>query len=700
MLAMLVAICVVPAILMAAVLIEVDYRRERGRLVRDSIGTARALVQAVDRELGGLREASQMLAASPLLDGRDLSAFRAYALETIQFSSGSNVVLSDASGQQLFNTVRPPGEPLPHHGNPEQLRRVFETARPVVSDVYIGGVLKMPVVSVDVPVIRGGKVVYDLSIGILPQRFLPLLVDQHLPPHWRAAVFDSKGTIVARTHEMERFVGHKGSPELVQRMLDTPEGSLESVTLEGVPVLSVYSRSPSSNWAVAIGIPRDEMTRELRQRVAWSISAAALLILACLVAAWVIGGYIARAVGRLREPALQLASGGVLTLPVLELVETNEVGQALVQASRLLHEAQARFRAAVESAPTAMVMADSAGTIVLCNVQAQRMFGFGEEEMLGLDVDNLLPEGLRAQHAALRREYLKAPAARPMGKSHDLYARRKDGSEFPVEIGLGPVRIDHALFVLATIADITERKRHIDALGKSNEALERSNIELQRFAYVASHDLQTPLRTVAGFVELLHVRYADKLDAQAKDWIGRIVDAIARMQTLIRELLNYSRVDVQAQPLQPVALRGVFDDVVSLLAATISETGAAVSCDELPVVMGDRSQLVQLLLNLVGNAIKYHGAEPPRVHVGARCQGREWTIVVQDNGIGIAAQYQQQIFEIFQRLHDSREYPGTGIGLAVCRRIVYRHGGRIWVESEPGRGSAFFFTLAAANGST
>jgi light-regulated signal transduction histidine kinase (bacteriophytochrome) len=230
-------------------------------------------------------------------------------------------------------------------------------------------------------------------------------------------------------------------------------------------------------------------------------------------------------------------------------------------------------------------------------------------------------------------------------------------------------------------------------LASTNQVLERSNIELQQFAYIASHDLQSPLRSISGFVQLLKSEYDGKLDKQADDWIRRTVQAIGQMQTMIRDVLAYSRVDSRARPFAPTPFLDVFNDAVALLEASIHDAGGQVACGELPVVMGDRSQLVQLMQNLIGNGLKYHGDKAPNVHVSAKRDGNEWTFSVRDNGIGIDPKYHERIFEIFKRLHDQTEYPGTGIGLAVCRRVVTRHGGRIWLESEAGHGSIFHFTL-------
>jgi signal transduction histidine kinase len=250
------------------------------------------------------------------------------------------------------------------------------------------------------------------------------------------------------------------------------------------------------------------------------------------------------------------------------------------------------------------------------------------------------------------------------------------------------------------IGEIIARKRaeqqmteQADQLDRANEALEQSNVELQQFAYVASHDLQAPLRGITGFVQLLQDAYKGKLDDQADEWIADTIDSVERMQMLIRDLLTFSRVDSRAMPFEAIPLRNAFDDAVKLLATSVTELGAQVTCDELPTVAGDRSQMAQLLQNLIGNGIKYHGDDPPRVHLSAEQNGGEWMIAVRDNGIGIDAKHHERIFEIFRRLHTQQQFPGTGIGLAVCRRIVQRHGGRIWVESEPGRGTTFYFTI-------
>ena len=223
--------------------------------------------------------------------------------------------------------------------------------------------------------------------------------------------------------------------------------------------------------------------------------------------------------------------------------------------------------------------------------------------------------------------------------------------------------------------------------------LARSNVELEQFAYVASHDLQEPLRMITSYLQLLQRRYQGKLDEKADKYIYFAVDGAARMQVLINDLLEFSRVATRAREPEPTDSEFILNQVLSNLELFIKENKATVSHDPLPEVMADSTQLAQVFQNLIANGIKFHSEEAPKIHISAEKKAREWVFSVQDNGIGIDPQYSEKIFEVFKRLHKKEEYPGTGIGLAVCKKIVERHGGRIWVESELGKGSTFYFTL-------
>ena len=247
--------------------------------------------------------------------------------------------------------------------------------------------------------------------------------------------------------------------------------------------------------------------------------------------------------------------------------------------------------------------------------------------------------------------------------------------------------------LLAVSRDITERKKAEDELRKLAAELERSNSDLQQFAYAASHDLQEPLRTISGFVRLIEKRYKGKLDETADEFIKYTCDGVERMRLLIKDLLVYSQVDTKERIFEPINCSIALEQAIHSLRSAIEESGAEVTYDPLPTVMADASQMSRLFQNLIGNAIKFHDEKPPRVHVSADREGDVWVFSVRDNGIGIDAKQRERIFVIFQRLHAREEFPGTGIGLAICKRIVERHGGRIWVESEPGNGSTFYFTI-------
>ncbi len=266
------------------------------------------------------------------------------------------------------------------------------------------------------------------------------------------------------------------------------------------------------------------------------------------------------------------------------------------------------------------------------------------------------------------------------------------------ELSFSPIKDDGGEIIGAAhiLRDITARKKAEEALSEKSEELARSNQELEQFAYVASHDLQEPLRMVSSYVQLLARRYKGKLDQDADEFIAFAVDGATRMQRLINDLLLYSRVGTRGKPFEPTDSYQALAAALDNLQLAIQEAGATVTHDPLPAVMADGSQLVQLFQNLIGNAIKFHGSEKPLVHVGVAPQDGGWLFSVRDNGIGIAPENHERIFVIFQRLHSRGEYPGTGIGLAVCKRIVERHGGKIWLESEPCQGAIFYFTLPAA----
>ena len=517
---------------------------------------------------------------------------------------------------------------------------------------------------------------------------------------------------------------------------------------------------------------------------------------------------------------LESAEGTLVTAAIRDVTEHKNAEKHLAQM-------EARYRGLLEAAPDAMVVVNQNGEIVLLNVQAEKQFGYRRDELLGRKVKSIIPEGFAERLIADGTRTAAEALAQQIGTGIELSGRRKDGSEFPIEIMLSPLESAEGTLVTAAIRDITERKRIEDALRDSEERfrlmasgikdyanvmldpegfivswneggerlkgyraeeivgqhfsrfysaedirkglpamelkqaketgrfegegwrvrkdgsrflanivitafrdekgqlrgfgkitrditerrraeehltktmedLKRSNEELGQFAYVASHDLQEPLRMVASYTQLLAQRYKGRLDSDADEFIAFAVDGCNRMQGLIQDLLSYSRAGANAEPLREISCEGAFEKTLRNLRPTIQDSGAMVTHDSLPTIMTDETQLIQVLQNLIANAIKYHGAEPPLIHVSAtRNSGNEWVFSVRDNGMGMEPQYFERIFILFQRLHGQKEFAGTGIGLAMCKKIVDRLGGRIWVESQPTKGSTFYFALPAGDG--
>jgi PAS domain S-box-containing protein len=512
---------------------------------------------------------------------------------------------------------------------------------------------------------------------------------------------------------------------------------------------------------------------------------------------------------------------------VLQWFGTNTDITERLETERHLAQMESRYRGLLEAAPDAMVVVNQTGEIVLLNVQAERQFGYRRDELVGQKVKNIIPEGFAEGLIADGTRTATEAVGQQIGTGLEPNGRRKDGTEFPIEIMLSPLESAEGILITAAIRDITERKQVEDALRHNEERfrlivsnvkdyahimldteglivswnqgaerikgyraeeiigqhfsrfygaedlrngvpalelkqatetgrfegegwrvrkdgsrflanivitalrdekgrlrgfgkitrditerrqaeealmktmaeLKRSNEELGQFAYVASHDLQEPLRMVASYTQLLAQRYKGRLDSDADEFIGFAADGCNRMQRLIQDLLSYSRAGTNVGTLRKISVERTLEEAITNLQVTTKESGAVVTHDSLPAIVTDDAQLLQLFQNLIGNAIKYHGAEAPRVHVSATNKaGHEWIFSVRDNGLGIEPQYFERIFILFQRLHGQKEFEGTGIGLAMCKKIVDRLGGRIWVESEPNKGSTFYFALPTGDG--
>jgi PAS domain S-box-containing protein len=351
------------------------------------------------------------------------------------------------------------------------------------------------------------------------------------------------------------------------------------------------------------------------------------------------------------------------------------------------------FRRAVEASPSGILMVGAAGEILLANAESERLFGYEAGELLGQSVEKLVPGRFRQAHAEQRAAYDAAPVKRRVEDRQELFGLRKNGSEFPVEIGLNPVQTASGTQTLIAVVDITARKEAARAAANYTQDLQRSNAELEQFAYIAAHDLQEPLRMVASYTELLRERYQGKLDDKADKYIGYAVDGAQRMQRLLNDLLAYSRVGTKAKALQATDTEALLSAVLRGLQKAVEASQAVIVREKLPMVLADEVQLGQVLQNLIGNALKFHGERAPRIRVSAEVIEKMVRFAVADNGIGMQKESSGRIFQMFQRLHTRDEYEGSGIGLAIAKKIVERHGGEIWFDSVPGEGTTFYFTI-------
>lgn len=351
-------------------------------------------------------------------------------------------------------------------------------------------------------------------------------------------------------------------------------------------------------------------------------------------------------------------------------------------------------RLIMNSALDAIICIDTDGRITVWNPQAEKIFGWKQQEVLGrLLSETIIPHQYRQAHEEGLKRFLSTGEGPVLRQLIEITALHISGREFPIELTIVPVKQEQTLFFCAFLRDITGRKHAEETQNQYANELTQKNIELEQFAYVVSHDLQEPLRTVSGFVDLLRKHYKGKEDEISGRYINFITEASQRMRNLVKDLLDYSRLG-RERKLEAIDTNEVVKEVLSDLAISIRESHAAVNADLLPVIAGYRTEVKQLFQNLLSNSLKFRKQnDSPVISIGAEENKEFWKFTIRDNGIGIHKRHWDRIFVIFQRLHLKNEYEGTGIGLAHCKKIVELHEGRIWLESQPGKGADFFFTI-------
>lgn len=361
-----------------------------------------------------------------------------------------------------------------------------------------------------------------------------------------------------------------------------------------------------------------------------------------------------------------------------------------------IREGKVRLRAIFKHAADGITLIDGRGNIEDFNPACEALFGYSAAEVIGKNVKILMPEPYHGEHDGYLAHFQSTGQKKIIGVGREITGRRKDGTEFDIDLRVSEVSMPGRTLYMGMFRDITERKREESTRQRLIDKLTESNTELERFAYVASHDLREPLRIVTNFAMLLISEYRYRLDKEGREYIAIIKEAATRMYGMVNDLLEYARIGNEEKRFVTVNVEAELRHVLGNLSAFIEEHKAIITHDPLPDLQGNPVQIMRLLQNLIGNTIKFHSRDVvPQVHISVEQKEGEWQFSVSDNGIGMAPQYTQQIFEPFRQLHGQNEYMGTGIGLAICKRIVEKHRGNIWVVSEQGKGSIFYFTLPA-----
>lgn len=591
---LLVIACIIPAALMAAFLISESYQRERASVERDMIATARALMQTVDTDLNGVQSTLQVLAASRTLVAGDLKGFYAEAQALLPSQIGSNIVVHDPSGQQVVNTIKPYGAPLPLETDLRMINRVLQTGKPVLSDLFKGPVTGKMVIGTSVPVFVDGKITYLVGMGLFSDRLGDVLRRQKIPAGWIVSIIDGTGTIGARTEAPEQFIGTKVAHDFTRRIGVAEEGTYEIHDESGGHFFGGFSKSPRTGWVTAFAVPTSVVTTSLQQALMVNVGLAVLLLALGVLLANIIGGRVARSLKALATPALALGSGQKVEIPPAGILEVDELGQSLAKAAELI----------------------------------------------------------------------------------DARAQERDRAE----------RNERRMLVEKQAADDANRAK-------------------SEFLAMMSHELRTPMNGILGFAQLLDGVHAGDLSGEQKECVGHILTSGHILLNLINEILDLSKIEAGKMSVsaEPVDLVVLMKSVFATLSPLAEKTGIRIDpssfAPALPPAFADRVRLSQIVTNLGSNAIKYN-RPGGSVHFSYdRMADDRIRITVTDTGAGIPEERQAELFQPFNRLGaENKAIEGTGIGLALCRRLVELMGGTIGFTSRLGQGSRFWVEVPVDTG--
>ncbi len=593
----------------------------------------------------------------------------------------------------------------------------------------IGKVSRAPVISIAVPIHDNrGKVIGALvgATDLSKPNFLDkIAANNYGRTGGYHVVTRQEGVIVSATDKTRIMETLPAIGASQGKNRDVPGGGGAAIYVNplGVEVLAMAKGVTVANWYVEVILPTEEAFAPIRAMQQRTLLTTITLVLVATISVWLLMSRLLKhEFAPMLDATRRLNSLADKDQPLAALPVTSrdEIGELTGGFNRLietwtqrqdaLNKSEQHYKLLLENIACGVVVHQADTSILRSNPMAVALLGLSEDQMRGKTAPDADWSFLNENGTSMLLKDYPVNRVITSGERFEnlVLGVRHPGCKEPtwVTCNAFPMRGNdgNLLQVVVTFTDITERKVTQEKLLQLNAVLERrveqrtaelarSNTELEQFAYVASHDLQEPLRMVVGFVQLLDKRLADKLDGDTREFMGFAVDGAKRMQSLIQDILAYSRVNTKGRTLEPVDSAGALKEALDLLGGRITETGAEVTAQPLPRVMADRTQLVQLFQNLIGNAIKFCGDHAPRVRVDASHAAGWWRFAVTDNGIGIAPEHRDQLFVVFKRLHTRREYAGTGIGLAICKRIIKHHGGEIGIESAAGGGSVFWFTL-------
>jgi PAS domain S-box-containing protein len=699
-LGILVVGCILPLSGIAAFLIFNFYQHEQTQLISNAIQQARTISSEVDRDIARTEAALQVLATTSSFVNADFGAFYSRASRALQSMNADSIVVVDTEGQLLLSTSSPFGETLPKLA----MEGIQKTGQPGVSDLYTEPLANRFIYTVSVPVKHNEIIQLLLSASSTPAPLLKILSEQKLPASWRVSVVDSSGTIVARTHDMEKFLGRKIKLASLQKIKIAYEGSFLSENLSGVPVMNVYSRSPTTQWSIVMGIPFDEMTEGLRYTLYWLIVVIIVALSAGLAFAWFIGGNIAQSITALTQSATGIGSDDTLQIPHLHFKEANQLGRALQDTSNKLWQSQVSLREkdlqltqAADAAKLGIWIHDFAKNEIWASDQWRVLFGFSGVQTIeiGAVLNRIHPDDL----AAVRR---LLTTLQPPDHEYDM--------EYRIQLPDGGIRwiasrgrIDydsagHALKTRSISFDITSRKQaELDLQQKKIEIMHLSRVVmLGELSGALAHELNQPLTSILSNAQAAQRFLAKKnvdLD-ELRNILQDIVDEDKRAGEVIRRLrglLTSGETQVQSVDVNYLVLevgKLLHSDLITQDVELRMECAA-----NLKRINADPVQLQQVMINLIMNAcdaIKTERGFRRRIVVRTGfydAYNAEVTVI--DQGAGIAVGDLEKIFDAFYTTKEN----GMGLGLSICRNIIEVNGGRIWAESDPGHGASFHFCI-------